>query len=105
VEKELFVHDFCLEHFAYDDTFKEHSFSPLGLLVYKTAVCEGISKFVKIVLDYLGVECMLVSGTALGSSDKPPELHMWNIVKINGNTYHLDVTFNMSQKTGVKRYD
>jgi hypothetical protein len=60
---------------------------------------------VKIVLDYLGVECMLITGTVIGTLDKPPEPHMWNIVKINGRTYHLDVTFDISQKTGVKRYD
>ena len=105
VEKELFVHDFCLANFTYDYTFNEHSFSPLGLLAYKTGVCEGISRFVKIALDYLRVDCMLVSGTARSTENKPPELHMWNIVSINGNTYHLDVTFNMSQSTRIKRYD
>jgi len=105
VEKELYVHDFCLENFSYDYTFNKYSFSPLGLLVYKTGVCEGISKFVKIVMDYLKVECMLVSGTARSAENKPPELHMWNIVSINGNAYHLDVTFDMSQTNRVKRYD
>ena len=94
-----------MEHFTYDNTFNEHSFSPLGLLVYRSAVCEGISKFVKIVLDYLGVECMLVSGKATNNTIQRTELHMWNIVKISGNPYHLDVTFDMSLRTRMKRYD
>ena len=105
VEKELFVHDFCLDNFTYDYSLNEHSFSPLGLLVYNTGVCAGISKFVKIALDYLNVGCVLVSGKAINSVNQKTELHMWNIVSISGNTYHLDVTFDMSQKTRVKRYD
>jgi len=48
---------------------------------------------------------MLVSGRVASASGQRPELHMWNIVSINGNAYHLDVTFNMSQSTRIKRYD
>jgi hypothetical protein len=104
-EKELLVHDCFLENFTYDYSFSKRSFSPIGLLMYKTGVCSGISKLVKIVFDYLNVECMLVSGTAVSGDGKPPESHMWNIVSINGNTYHLDVTFNLTQTKSVKRYD
>jgi len=105
VEKELYVHDFCLENFSYDYSFNNHSFSPIGLLVNRIGVCAGISKLVKILLDYLGVECMLVTGKAIGAVNQKPELHMWNIVAIAGNTYHLDVTFDMSQKSRINRYD
>lgn len=105
VEKELYVHDYFLENFTYDYMLNEHSFSPLGLLVYKKGVCEGIAKFVKIMLNYLGVECMLVSGKGISTISQQAEQHMWNIVLINGNTYHLDVTFDMTQESKIKRYD
>lgn len=104
-EKELYVHDYCLSNFTYDYTFREHSFSPLGLLVYKEGVCEGISRFAKIALNYLGVECMLVSGIGFDATNNKEELHTWNIVLIDGNTYHLDITFNMSHSKVIKRYD
>jgi hypothetical protein len=105
VEKELYVHDYCLANFTYDYTFSTHSFSPIGLLSHQTGVCSGISKFVKILLDYLGAECMLVSGEAIRMDRQKPESHMWNIVDISGSTYHLDVTFDLSLTTNTNRYD
>ena len=33
------------------------------------------------------------------------ELHAWNIVEIEGKTYHLDVTFDMSLTDKTNRYD
>jgi len=107
LEKELFVHDYCLDHFTYDYDFNEHAFSILGPVIFNTGVCEGISKFVKVALNYLGVKCIVATGEALNPSGRTrgSEKHMWNIVYINGTAYNLDVTFNLSQKGSVNRYD
>jgi hypothetical protein len=107
IEKELFVHDYCLDNFTYDHQFNEHAFSVLGPVVFNTGVCEGISKFVKIALNYLGVDCIVVAGKALNPAGgrRKTERHMWNIVYINGTAYHLDVTFNLTQKGKINRYD
>jgi hypothetical protein len=109
IEKELYVHDYCLQNFKYDRSFSDTAFSILGLIVFDTAVCEGIAKFVKFVLNFLGVECLLVTGKALTSLKRfrNSEAHMWNMVFIEGDPYHLDVTFDMTQseKDKTKRYD
>ena len=107
LEKELFVHDYCLDNFVYDHDFNEYAFSVLGPVVFGSGVCEGISKFVKLVLNYLGVECIVVAGRAFSptSGFRRTEPHMWNMVTIQGDTYHLDVTFNMTNKGKINRYD
>ena len=104
-EKEKFVHDYCSEHFKYGD-MGNISHTILGLILHKTAVCDGIAKYVKAVLDYLGVSSLVVSGKAQSPLyyDKM-ENHAWNIVKIDGATYHLDVTFDMTIKNELTRYD
>ena len=68
-------------------------------------VCEGIAKSVKILCDALGIWCIIAL------CDNNPEKgikyrHMWNVVRIDGNYYHLDVTFDNSlSKDDVIRYD
>jgi hypothetical protein len=104
-EKEQFVHDYCSEHFAYGDMGGE-SHTVLGLVLHKTAVCEGIANYVKVALEYLGVSNLVVSGKAQSPLyyDKM-ENHAWNIVKVDGNPYHLDVTFDMTVKDKLTRHD
>ena len=106
IEKEIYVHDYCLNNFHYDDELRDDSFSVVGPVFTNTAVCEGIAKFVKLALDYLGVKSLVVSGEAKDpSKGAKMESHAWNIVKIDGKTYHLDVTFDMSMKDRINRYD
>ena len=107
IEKEKYVHDFCLDHYTYDHSFSDYSYSILGPVINKTAVCEGISKFVKLALGYLVVDCTVVVGKAKNPRDDSDsnECHMWNIVTINGKKYHLDVTFDMTIGGSIKRYD
>jgi len=104
-EKEQFVHDYCSKHFAYGDIGNE-SHTVLGLVRHKTAVCEGIANYVKVALEYIGVSSLVVSGKAQSSLyyDKM-ENHAWNIVKVDGPTYHLDVTFDMTVRDKLTRYD
>jgi len=81
IEKEQFVHDFCSEHFVYGDAGGE-SFTILGPVLHKTAVCEGIAKYVKVALDYLGVSGLVVSGKAKSPLYRgKTENHAWNIIK------------------------
>ena len=105
IEKELYVHDFCLNHFTYDYAFGEHAFSVLGPVLKSSAVCEGIAKFVKLALDYLGVKNIFVSGNAIDPMNGTNSKHAWNMVSISEQTFHLDVTFNLTQKTAHNRYD
>ncbi len=55
-------------------------------------VCEGIAKSVKVLCDALGIWCMIaICGNNPEKGIK--YRHTWNIVKIGGQFYHLDVTF------------
>ena len=107
IVKETYIHDYCLDNFQYDYTFSDYSHSILGPVLNKTAVCEGIAKFVKLTFDYLGVKSIVIRGKAKNPAieDSASEMHAWNIVKIDRKTYHLDVTFDMTLKSKINRYD
>ncbi|MDE7292917.1 MAG: hypothetical protein K2N72_00680, partial [Oscillospiraceae bacterium] len=53
-------------------------------------VCEGYSKAFQYLCDMGDVECYTVTGTMEGGTGAGP--HMWNIVKLNGKSYLVDVT-------------
>ena len=106
IEREIAVHDYCVNTFEYDYSFGDYSFSVLGPILDKKAACEGISKFVKLALDYLKVENIVVFGKAIDPvNGSKPERHAWNIVYVDGSPYHLDVTFDMTIKKRINRYD
>lgn len=103
--KILFIHDFICNSVKYDKLKKEYSHEIIGALGNGVAVCEGIAKAVKILCDNLGIWCIIAL------SDANPEKgikyrHAWNIIKIGGKYYHLDVTFdNTLSKENILRYD
>ena len=104
-EKELFIHNFICENVRYDKLKKAYSHEIIGPLGQGVGVCEGIAKTVKILMDTLGIWCIIAI------SDANPEKnikyrHAWNIVRIDGKYYHLDATFDNSlSKNGTIRHD
>ena len=58
-EKEKYVHDFICENVRYDKLKKPYSHEIIGPLGQGVGVCEGIAKAVKVLLDALGVWCMI----------------------------------------------
>ena len=113
-EKELSLHDILVQNVLYDDVAKKNllkfhvrSNTVLGVLFYKTAVCEGIAKTFKFLLNALDIKCLIVTGDTMdNSSDSadPNVLHAWNMVKIDGKAYHVDLTWdiNSSQKNIIR---
>ena len=57
-----------------------------GALVEKKALCEGYAKAFSYLCNRAGIENMIVYGWT-------EIYHMWNMVKLNGNWYHVDVTW------------
>ena len=57
-------------------------------------VCEGYSKAFKYLCDQAGIECYLVTGTmsSSGTANSGSDNHMWNIVRLDGKSYLVDVT-------------
>ena len=58
-EKEKYVHDFICENIRYNKLKKSYSHEIIGPLGQGVGVCEGIAKAVKVLLDALGVWCVI----------------------------------------------
>lgn len=103
-EKEKYVHDFICENIRYDKLKKAYSHEIIGPLGQGVGVCEGIAKAVKVLLDALGVWCVIaICGN---NPDKGIKYrHTWNIVKIGGKYYHLDATFDNTLGCGGQKED
>lgn len=79
-------HDYIVNNTEYRDT-GDRSHSAAGPLLDGLAVCEGYSNAFDMLCYLSGVECMRINGLGLGG------LHAWNIVKIDGQWYNIDVTW------------
>lgn len=96
-EKELKLHDYIVNNTRYDienyikKPIPDSSFEEYGALVLGVAVCEGYSRAMKLMCDLSGIECIIITGTSISRGVQ--EGHAWNIVKIDGEYYHLDVTY------------
>ena len=58
-----------------------------GALIYKQAICSGYSNAYDLLCKMSGLETICVTG------DTYWEPHAWNMIKINGNWYHVDTTW------------
>lgn len=100
-KKAEFIHDYICERceFSHDNTVKSHTV--YGCLCKNEAVCEGISRSYQLLMNKAGIDCRTVYGKA---KDKYGNLdhHVWNIIKINGNWYHVDVTWDLKSSNGDK---
>lgn len=94
-EKELYLHDkiatMC-KYYRYKniEDIPENCHNIYGCTVSKSAVCDGLSKTLQIALDKAGIESILVTGSLQN------ELHAWNLVKLDEDWYHVDMTSNKS---------
>ena len=69
--------------------YPDQSHTAWGAFFEHYAVCDGFSRTVKLLCDDMGLECKIVVGEVNGRG-----LHAWNLVKVDGQWYHLDVTWN-----------
>lgn len=103
LERELSIHDALCTKVTYaDDGHESHSI--VGPLLYHRGVCDGISKTAKVLLQECGIKSHVIFGTAI-TANRQPEPHAWNVVCLNGNWYHLDVTFDNTLSNHNIRYD
>lgn len=104
-EKLLYIHDFICQNVRYDKLKKAYSHEIIGPLGNGVGVCEGIAKAVKILCDKLGIWCIIAISEA--NPEKGIKYrHAWNIIKINKQYYHFDVTFDNTLGTPEQiRYD
>lgn len=95
-EKEVAVYSWIVRNVDYDWTHQDRmkttprdSFTPYGGLVKRTAVCLGYATTFQLLMDLAGVECITVVGAAFQSRED----HGWNMVRLDGRWYCVDVTW------------
>lgn len=91
------VHDYICNLTEYSNTsaagqadFK----SPYDAIVSHETVCTGYALLFQKYMDVLGIPCYTAAGYRNGGP------HMWNVVNVNGQWYHIDCTWD-DQKTYV----
>lgn len=104
---ELEIHDYIVDNCSYKFDEKETVYSTAyGAIVNGLAACEGYSKAAKMLFDELEIESAVVSGSSADFEGVKGN-HMWNAVKINGDFYYLDCTWDdpvSSTGESVKTY-
>ena len=88
IEKVLFYHDYLVLNFSYDKRLYIQGSDYVNYDIYnflkdKTGVCMAYELLLMTILDEVGVENSYAENGG----------HIWNVVKVNGNWYHVDATW------------
>lgn len=96
---EQYLHDEVAARCTYDTEAAENdsdavpnAYTAYGALVEGKAVCEGYAKALHLLLNKKSIPSTLVTGV----SKENDESHMWNLVTVNGENYHVDPTWDDS---------
>lgn len=102
LEKARSIYVWLSERISYDDRgFNSNlngDYSALGVLKYRTAVCEGFSNLYYALGKQMGLPIEKVSGYSKGYSYRPGQRfsrpdHAWNVIKINDQWRVFDATW------------
>ena len=79
----LQLHDFMCAHYHYDTTYQQYYPGVMALEGY--GVCQSYAYLFQYLMVDMGYECYTTTSSAMQ--------HAWNIVKVNGSYYQLDITW------------
>lgn len=97
VQKALYVHDYFVSNYSYDynsylkymagktNSVPDEHYTAIGVLVNKTGVCQGYALAYNYIMNKLGIESEMVTSSSMR--------HAWNLIKIGGKYYHVDVSW------------
>ena len=74
-------------NYNHDDTTAPSGHNIMGVFENHLSVCEGFSMAYALILNYCGIDSVCISG------DTPTEPHMWNAVKLDGEWFYCDLTW------------
>ena len=105
-EKEKAVYDWLVGYVCYDEeafnpldeNLDKYNYYPYGVLKYHSAICVGNATTFKLFMDMLGIDCMIIHCTEEGE-------HAWNLVCLDDEWYHVDVTFDSGTSTDTPGYE
>jgi len=100
VEKVRAVNDYIVANTAYTDQTNSSPHSAYTVLAEHGGVCQGYALLAHSMLQKLGIETKYIVGYV------GQEGHAWNLVKLDGQWYHLDTTWNdpVPDRKGAVRY-
>lgn len=81
-EKVMAVHDYMVLNYQYDMSYTVYD---ITVMTKGYGVCMAYSIAFNYIMDLLGIESTYVSSVEMD--------HAWNLVKIDGEWYHIDVTW------------
>ncbi len=87
-----YFHDYLAANVSYssdENTTIDHC-TPYAALIGGSGKCESYSRSFALLCNMAGIDCFMVMYDQSQSEDGVG--HMWNMVKINGNYYYVDVT-------------
>lgn len=82
-QKALTIHDYLDSHAEYDTSYS--NYTSYGVLMDGKGVCQSYAFAYMYILNHLGIETHLISSRSMN--------HAWNVVKIDGDYYNVDCTF------------
>lgn len=92
-QKIKMIHDYLIDSIEYENDLTQNNvYDIYGALVNKRCVCEGYAKAFQYLMNESGIENTIVIGTGTNSRNKT-ENHAWNYVKLDGQWYAVDVTW------------
>lgn len=86
-EKIKFVYEYLINTVDYQSGSADAQ-NIQSALLYRTSVCAGYSKAFQYLLHRMGLFCTYVTGRITDGGD-----HGWNLVRIDGEYYYVDVTW------------
>ncbi len=95
LQKARALHDYLAQHVEYDYSLENYDGD--DALLEGTAVCQGYAIAYGHLLDMAGIENTYALSNVMN--------HIWNFVKIDGNWYHVDVTWDdpgVNTNPGIK---
>ena len=99
IDKIVAVHDHLVLNYEYDYSYSYYSAD--DFFTYKKGVCNAYALAFKRVMDSISIPCITVVGYV---NPDAPIKHAWNMVKINGSWYHIDVTWDEKPRPDTYGY-
>lgn len=96
LDKEKFVYKCLMDRISYDESSALNQ-SAYSAIVNGRSVCAGYARSFQYIMLKLGIPCYLCTGEAQGNP------HGWNIIKINGNYYNADMTWDDTVHEGSNK--
>lgn len=105
-ERELILHDWMVDWAEYDPGALSNdpvgvpmpdNDNPYGFLTGRKGICLGYASTFRLLMELCGIECVTVRGTSHGGTSD----HAWNMVKLEGEWYCVDVTWDDPVTSGT----